>query len=101
MRVVNTDAKSHLAKTPEKYLHEAERANMNMYLEACLQQHPHFYPFVASINGLLGVEATDTLKMIASCFETKWQQPYSRTCGYVKSRISITLVPATHRCIRG
>ena len=30
MRVVNTDAKSHLAKTPEKFLQETERAKNNM-----------------------------------------------------------------------
>ena len=39
--------------------------------------------------------------MIASCLATKWQKPYSRTCGYFKSRFAITLVRATHQCIRG
>ena len=37
MRVVNTDAKSHLAKTLEKCLQEAEREKKMMYLEAYLQ----------------------------------------------------------------
>ena len=32
---------------------------------------------------------------------TKCNQPYSSTCGYVKSRVAITLVRATHRCICG
>ena len=71
-----------------------------MYLEACLQQFWHFYPFIASEEGLLGVEATATLKRLASRLATKWKQSYSKTCGYVKSRIAITLVRATHRCIR-
>ena len=101
MRVVNTDVKSHSAKTPEKCLQEAERAKKKMYLEACLQQRRHFSPFVASIDGLLGVEATATLKRIASRLASKWRQPYSRTCGYVKSRTAITLVGATYQCIRG
>ena len=70
-----------------------------MYLEACLQQHWHFSPFVASVDGLLGVEATATLKRIASRLATKWKQPYSKTCGYIKSRVAITLVRATHHCI--
>ena len=35
--VVNTDAKSHFVKTPEKFLHEGERGKKRMYLEACLQ----------------------------------------------------------------
>ena len=50
---------------------------------------------------MLGVEATASLKVIASHLATKWEQSYSKTCGYVKSRIAINLVRATHRCIRG
>ena len=99
MRVVNTDAKSQSSKTPEKCLQESERVKKKMYLEACLQQFQHLYPFVSSVDRLLGVEATDTLKRISSFIATKWRQPYSRTCGYVKSRVAITLVRATHRCI--
>ena len=83
MRVVNTDAKSHLGKTPEKCLQEAERGNNMMYPEECLQQRRHFSPFVASVDGLLDMEATETLKRISSCLTTKWRHPYSRTCGYV------------------
>ena len=101
MRVVNTDAKYHYAKIPEKCLQDVEWGKKRMYLEACLQQRRHFYPFFASVDGLLGVEAMATLKRISSRLATKCKQPYSKTCGYVKSRIAITLVRATHRCIRG
>ena len=101
MHVVNTDAKSYWGRTPEKYLEEAEKGEKKMYLEACLQQRRHLSPFVASVDGLLGVEATATLKRIASRLASKWKQLYSKTCGYVMSRIAITLVRATHRCIRG
>ena len=96
MWFLNTDAKSHIAKTPEKCLQYAERGKKRMYLEACFQQRRYFYPFVASVNGLLGVEATATLKRLASRLATKWKQPYSKTCGYIKSRIVITLVQSTH-----
>ena len=71
-----------------------------MYLEACLQQRRHFSPFVASVDGLLGVEAKSTLESLVSRLATKWKQYYSKTCGYVKIRITITLVHATHSCIR-
>ena len=101
MRVVNTDAKSYWDKSPEICLEEAERGKKKMYLEACLQQRRHFSPFVASIDGLLGVETTSTLKRIASCLASKWKQPYSKTCGYVKSMIAINFVRAAHRCIQG
>ena len=71
-----------------------------MYLEACLQQRRHFSSFGASVDGLLGVEATATLKRIASHLAINWRKPYSRTCGYIKIRIAITLVRATHCCIQ-
>ena len=72
-----------------------------MYLQDCLQQRRHFSPFVTSADGLLGVEETATLKRMSSRLATKWRQPYSKTCGYVKSRVAITLVRATHLCLRG
>ena len=100
MRVVNTDAPTHQKKDPEKCLHKTERGKKKMYLKACHQQHQHFSPFVASVEGLLGVEATATLKRIAGFLATKWKQSYSKTCGYVMSRIAITLVRATHRFIQ-
>ena len=34
MHIVNTDASSHLANTPEKCIQEAERTKKKMYLEA-------------------------------------------------------------------
>ena len=82
----------HQKKDSEKCLHDAERGEKKMYLEACLQQRQHFSSFVASVDELLGVEATATLKRIASHLSTKWKKSYSKTCGYVKSRIAITLL---------
>ena len=99
MRTVNIDAPTYQKKEPEKCLHKAERGKKKMYLEACLHHHRHFYPFVDLVDRLLGEEATATLKRIASRLATKWKQSYSKTCGYVKSRIAFTLVRATHHCI--
>ena len=101
MRIVKTYTKSHEGKTPEKCLQEADIVKKRIYLEACLQQSRNFSPFVALVDGLTGVEATETLKGIACHMSTKWRQPYSKTCGYVKSRIAITLVRATNLCIWG
>ena len=77
------------------------RGEENIYLEACLQQNWHFSPFVASVDSLMGVEAMATLKRLAILLATKCKQSYSKTCGYVKIRIVINLVRATHRCIQG
>ena len=64
---------------------------------ACLQKRRHFYFSVASFDRLVGVELAATLNRIGSRLTTKWRKPYSRTCGYVKSMIAITLVLATHQ----
>ena len=98
---MNTDTLSYVRRSPEKCLQEAERGKKKMYLEVLLQQRRHFSPFVASVDGLLGVEATATLKRIASRLDIKWRQTYSKTCGYIKSMVAIILVRATHRCLRG
>ena len=101
MRVVNTDAKSYWEKSTEKCLEEAKKSKKKMYLERCLQQCRHFSPFVTSVDGQLGVEAMTSLKRISSRLASKWRQSYSKMCGYIKRRIAITLVRATHQYIRG
>ena len=75
MRVVNIDVKSHMAKYQENCLKEVERRKNRVYLEACLHQHRHFSHFVALVDGLLGVEAMETLKRLSSRLTTKWKQP--------------------------
>ena len=52
------------------------------------------------VDGLLSVEAEDTLKHIVIYLATKWKQPYLRTRIYIKSRVAITLVRDTHHCLR-
>ena len=101
MSVVNTDSISYQSKTLENFLETAKRKKNMKYLNSFLNQRRHFTPFVASVDGLLGVEAEETLKLIASRLAQKWQEPYSRTFGYMNSRLAITILRATHRCIRG
>ena len=101
MCVVNTEAVSYQSKTPEKCLETVDREKKKKYLNACLNKRLHFTPFVALVDGINGVEAEATLKCIASRLTQKWKDLYSRTCRYMKSIVAITLVWATHRCIRG
>lgn len=65
----------------------------------CLNQLRHLSPFVISVDGLLSVEAAETLKFLSSRLTTKWKQQYSRTCGCVNSRVSITMAGETQRFI--
>ena len=47
-------------------------------------------------DGLLGVEATATLKRLVRRLSNKWNQPFSKMCGYIKTRTAITFVCATY-----
>ena len=86
MRAVNTDATSYQSKISEKFLETTEKEKKNNYLDSCLKHCLNLTPFIASVGGLLGVEAKATIKRIASRLVTKWKEAYSRTCGYFKSR---------------
>ena len=61
MCVVNTDTTSYQSKKPYKCLETAEKEKNNKYLDACLKQHRHFNPFVASVEVLIGIEAEAAL----------------------------------------
>ena len=63
IRVVNTDAVFYQSKNLEKFL---ETADMYKNLHDCINERRNFSPFVASVDGLLGVEVEVTLKRIAS-----------------------------------
>ena len=51
MHVMNTDATSYQSKNPDKCLETAEKGKKKKYLDACLQQHRNFTPFVISADG--------------------------------------------------
>jgi hypothetical protein len=50
---------------------------------------------------MLGREAATFAKRLAAKLAAKWQRTYSQVCGYVKARLSIAIVRATHLCLRG
>jgi hypothetical protein len=72
-----------------------EREKKKKHLKACLEQHRHFSPFVASTDGLLGKESQTLHKKLSTLLPEKWEKPYSKICGYVNTRMSIAMVRAT------
>jgi hypothetical protein len=99
--VTDTDAKSYRHRDPAKVLITQEKEIKRKYFEPCLKQRCHFTPFVCSTDGLLGLKAATFAKRLAAKLATKWQRSYSQVCGYVKARLSIATVHATHLCLRG
>jgi hypothetical protein len=70
-RIADVDAKSNRFKDPDKVLGAHEREKKKKHLGACLQQRPHFSPFVASADGLLGEEAKILLRESAAMLTEK------------------------------
>ena len=101
VRVTDVDAKSYRSRAPHKVLESQEREKKKKYLDACLKQRRHFSPFVVSTDGLLGKEAKVLMRTLAAKLAEKWEKPYSEVCDYVNARMSIAIVQATHRCLRG
>ena len=100
-KVSYLDSKTYKNRPAEKVLEEHEQAKKRKHLQSCVDQRRDFTPFVVSCDGMMGKEADNTLKKLASKLSEKWDRPYSHTCGYLKARMSITVVRATHMCLRG
>jgi len=64
-------------------------------------QRRHFTLFVVSTDGMYGFETRAFLKKLAKLLAEEWEKPYPTVRGFINARMSITLVRATNRCIRG
>ena len=65
----------------------------------CESQSRHFIPCVSSTDGMY--EAQEFLKRLAKLLAEEWDKPYPTARDFLSARISIALVRATNRCIRG
>jgi hypothetical protein len=88
-------------KDPSKVLKAADRIKKKKYLQPCLVQRHHFTPFIVSVDSLIGKEAKTVLKVLAARTSTKAGKSHSNGMGYMRARLSIAIVRATHVCIRG
>ena len=70
MCVVNTDAPTHQKKDPESASTRRNGGRRRCIWRLASKQFP---PFVASVDGMMGVEAIATLKGIVSRLATKWK----------------------------
>ena len=101
VRVTDTDAASNRNRDPAKVLKKQEEDKKTKYGKLCKEAHMHFTPLVFSVDGMEGGEAKAARRRVASSLAAKWGRQYSQLCGFVRSRISMSLVRATSRCLRG
>ena len=64
-------------------------------------EHSSFTPLVFSLTGGLGPAASAFYKCLASQLSDKWKQPYSSTIGWLRCRISFSLLRSSIMCLRG
>jgi hypothetical protein len=101
MRVTYLDGPTNSTKAVDTILRQHEQEKKNKYLGPCIKARKHFTPFVVSTDGMLGPEAKKTLQRASGKIAKKWNKPYSQICNFVKTRISIGIIRASHLCIRG
>ncbi len=101
IRVTDTDAPTYRGLAPRKVLARHEKEKKDKYVEHCLARRRHFTPLVFSVDGLRGAEAEAATKRLASRLAAKWKRTYSDVCGFVRSRLALTLVRTTSLCLRG
>jgi hypothetical protein len=101
VRVTDTDAPYHQGQDPHKILAKHEKEKKDKYVDACLARRRTFTPLVFLVDGLRGTEASAATKKLPSRLSEKWKWAYSKVYGFVRSRLSITLVETTSMCLRG
>ena len=99
VRVTNLDSKFYKNLPPKKALERKEKEKKNC--KPCENHLRHFTPFAVSTDGMFGFEARAFLKRLAKLLAEKWEKPYPTVRGFINARMSIALVRATNRCIRG
>ena len=101
IRITDLEADYQRGTSAKKVLARHEKEKKKKYLQACLSRRRHFTPLVYSVDGMCGREAIAFRKHLAAKLAEKWKCPYSEVCGYVCSRISVSLARSTSLLLRG
>eukprot|EP00957_Ditylum_brightwellii_P212039 15366888-Ditylum_brightwellii.AAC.2 len=94
-RVTDTDAKFYISWPLESDLKSQEKKK-DKWLNACLEQRQYFLPFVVSVDGMLGHEASMVLKQLSQKLAGNWKCMRSYATNFVKTTISLVVVRVTH-----
>ena len=102
VRMFNPFALSNRRRTLASCYRHHEREKRREYDQRVREiERGTFTPLVFSAAGGMGTAATVTYKRLASLLATKRSQPYSRTIGWLRCRISFFLLRSAITCFRG
>ena len=101
IRIINLNVGSYLCMTPKKDLANAEKAKKGLYLQACLEHRRSFTPMVYSMDGIPGAEALATYRRLAALLRFNMKQEYFELCGFLRVRMSPTIVKSNSLLLCG
>ena len=101
VRVTNLDSQTHRGKSPKQALQTQENEKKSKYQGPCDSRRESFYPFVASVDGMFGPAANQLIDLLSVKHSEKYQLHLSQSTFFVRRRLTIALVRATHLCLRG
>ena len=89
VRVVDTDASSHIYRNTAAVLSSAEEEKKRKYNSAAEARRASFTSFVVSTDGMLGREANFLLKRLAQSISDK---PLGQTIGWLRAKFSFAIL---------
>ena len=101
VRVVDTDAPSHINRPGKAVLATSEIEKKRKYSGAAEMRRATFTPFVVSVDGALGKEAENFVKHMADVLAAKWERNYAEVVGWLRASLSFSIIRATGWCLRG
>ena len=102
VRVFNPFAPSNRRPTISATYRQHENLKKRHYEQRIREiEHSLFTPLVFSLTGGLGPAASTFYKRLASLLAEKWNQPYNSTIGWLRCRLSFSLLRSSIMCLRG
>ena len=101
VRLTDTDQRTWRGRSVEKAILAQEREKKEKYLSDCQAARMDFTPFVVSVDGVLGREASMFLKRLTQHLAGRWEAAPSQIANYINTKMSISVLRATHQCLRG
>eukprot|EP00923_Selenidium_pygospionis_P003992 GHVN01006338.1.p1 GENE.GHVN01006338.1~~GHVN01006338.1.p1 ORF type:complete len:271 (+),score=15.00 GHVN01006338.1:23-814(+) len=98
--VVHTDAQSYRKIPPADVLEIHAKRKHAKYDDESNKRRAKFIPFVLSVDGMLAKESERLIQSLIRRLSCRWNNSYSVTAGWVKTRLSFALLRATNQCIR-
>ena len=86
---------------PYKALAKVEKENKDLYLQACLEFRITFTPMVDSADEIPRADTLAAQKRLAALLSYKLKREYSEMCGFVRARMSLSIVRSNILLLRG